>query len=88
MGVVYRNKSRRAMSGVNPHPRGPLKATGIDIERHWAKLSGEEAPIAGDAWRELEQKLYGLPTKQIITSGNLPSRSRQKAHADTSPRRR
>ncbi len=67
MGVVYRNKARRAMSGVNPHPRGPLKATGIDIERHWAKLSGEEKPIAGDVWRTLEQQLYGLPTPNQIS---------------------
>lgn len=65
MANTYRKKWRRAMSGINPHKHGPLRATGIDVERHWAKLSGEEKPIAGDVWRTLEQKLYGTKPTPI-----------------------
>ncbi len=61
MASTYRKKNRRAMAGINPHKHGPLRATGIDIERHWAKLSGEEKPIAGGSLAILEMQLAQLP---------------------------
>lgn len=61
MASTYRKKNRRATAGINPHRNGPLRATGIDLERHWAKLSGEEQPIAGGSLAVLEMRLAQLP---------------------------